>query len=103
MKISLTKIRQIDNGFEVSPRNVSVVVLDYYVEPKEATFVYTISPGNVQTGSGDQIIYDEKNSVKLEWPATVRNEFLIELGQTYGIFTRNQFVTQVTQQQKVTA
>jgi hypothetical protein len=92
--LSKPKIRQIDNGFEVAPRKVSVIVLDYYVEPKEATFLYTISPGNVQTGAGDQIIYDEKNSKKLEWPATVRNEFLIELGESYGIFTRDNFLTQ---------
>jgi hypothetical protein len=97
------KIRQIDAGFEVSPRKVSVVVLDYYVEPKEATFVYTISPGNVQTGAGDQIIYDANASVKLEWPATVRNEFLIRLGESYGIFTRDQFLTGIANQQKLTA
>jgi hypothetical protein len=96
------KIRQIDNGFEVAPRKVSVIVLDYYVEPKEATFVYTISPGNVQTGAGDQIIYDSKNSQPLEWPATVRNEFLTELANSYGVFVRDQLVTQVTQQQKMT-
>jgi len=100
--LSKPKIRQIDNGFEVAPRKVSVIVLDYYVEPSEATFVYTISPGNVQTGAGDQIIYDDKNSKPLEWPATVRNEFLNELGLSYGIFVRDQFVTQATQQQKMT-
>lgn len=94
------KIRQIDTGFEVSPRKVSVIVLDYYVEPELATFIYTNSPGNVETGSGDQIIYDAINSKPLPWPATVRNEFLIELGQAYGVFTRDQFMTQVTQMQK---
>lgn len=99
--LSKPKIRQIDNGFEVAPRKVSVIVLDYYVEPKEATFVYTISPGNVQTGSGDQIIYDSKNSDPLEWPATVRNEFLNELAISYGIFVKDQFITQA-QQQKMT-
>lgn len=96
------KMRQIDGGFQVSPRKVSVIVLDYYVEPKLATFVYTISPGNVQTGAGDQLIYDKDNSVKLEWPATVRNEFIIALGASYGLFTRDQFVSQVTEQQKKT-
>lgn len=100
--LSKPKIRQIDNGFEVAPRKVSVIVLDYYVEPKEATFVYDKTPGNVQTGSGDQIIYDSKNSDPLEWPATVRNEFLNELAISYGIFTKDQFITQATQQQKMT-
>jgi hypothetical protein len=96
------KIRQIDAGFEVSPRKVSVIVLDYYVEPKEATFLYTITPGNVQTGAGDSIVYDT-SSQKLEWPATVRSEFLIRLGEAYGLFTRDQFVAGVSQQQKQTA
>lgn len=102
-KLNNPKIRQIDGGFEVSPRKVSVIVLDYYVEPKEATFVYTRTPGNVQTGAGDQLIYDEKNSHKFEWPATVRNEFIIRLGESYGLFTRDQFVSQVAQQQKITS
>lgn len=97
------KIRQIDGGFEVAPRKVSVIVLDYYVEPKEATFVYTITPGNVETGAGDAIVYNKDESQKLEWPATVRNEFLIRLGESYGVFTRDQFVTGVAQQQKMTA
>lgn len=101
--LSSPKMRQIDGGFEVSPRKISVIVLDYYVEPKEATFVYTISPGNVQTGAGDQLIYDKNNSDPLEWPATIRNEFIIELGISYGLFTRDTFVSQVTQQQKMTA
>lgn len=99
--LSKPKIRQIDNGFEVAPRKVSVIVLDYYIEPEEATFVYTVSPGDVQTGAGDQIIYDQKNSKPLQWPATVRNEFLNELANSYGIFVRDQFVTQATQQQKI--
>lgn len=97
------KMRQIDEGFEVSPRKVSVIVLDYYVEPKLATFVYTIAPGNTQTGAGDQLIYDENNSQKLEWPATVRNEFLIALGESYSLFTRDQFLAQATNNQKMTA
>lgn len=94
------KIRKIDGGFQVAPRKISVVVLDYYVEPKEATFAYTIAPGNVQTGSGDNIVYDKKNSVPLEWPATVRDEFIIALGELYGVFVRDAFVAQLSKNQK---
>lgn len=97
------KIRQIENKFEVAPRKVSVIVLDYYIEPKEATFKYTITSGNVQTGAGDQIVYDKANSTPLEWPTTVRDEFLIALGERYGLFTRDAFVSQITSQQKQTA
>lgn len=88
------KMRQVDGGFEVSPRTVTVIVLDYYREPKEATFLYDISPGNEETGAGDNIIYDKK-SQPLEWPFNMRDEFLIGLGEAYGVFTRDQFVTQV--------
>lgn len=94
------KMRQIDGGFQVSPREVSVVVLDYYRPPVDATFVYTKSPGDVQTGAGDMLIYDKKNSLPLEWPFNVREEFLKRLGLVYGIFTKDQFLSQFSEQQK---
>lgn len=97
------KMTQIDGGYKVAPRQVSVVVLDYYIKPEKATFVYTIAPGNIQTGAGDQIIYDKTNSKPFQWPDTVRNEFIIRLGEAYGLFTRDAFVSQVTTQQKMTA
>lgn len=100
--IEKPKMRIINGGFEVAPRQVSVVVLDYYREPVEATFLYTNAPGDVQTGAGDQLIYD-RNSQPLEWPFNMRDEFLIGLGERYGLFTRDQFVTQVTTMQKQTA
>lgn len=93
------KIRQVEKVFQVSPRQVSVIVLDYYVYPKPATFLYTVVPGNVQTGAGDLIQYDPA-SISLEWPASLRDEFLIQLGERYGLFTRDSFVTQVAAQQK---
>jgi len=94
------KMRQIDDGFQVAPREVSVIVLDYYRPPKEATFVYDKSPGNEQTGAGDMIIYDQKNSQPLEWPFNIREEFLNRLGQAYGTFTKDQFLSQFSAQQK---
>jgi hypothetical protein len=102
-KLDSPKMRQIDGKFEVAPRLVSVVVLDYYRPPCEATFKYTISPGNVQTGSGDMIIYDKKNSTPLEWPFNLRDEFLIELGIRYSMFTKEQFLAQMSIQKKQTA
>ena len=86
------KITQINNGFKVAPREVGVVVLNYYKKPKEATFIYTNSTANLQTGAGGQIIYDKKNSQPLEWTPTVKNEFLINLGIRFGIYTREQFM-----------
>jgi len=96
-------IRQINQGFEVSPRTVTVVVLDYYRQPKKATFAYTITPGNVDTGSGDDLIYDKEKSQPLEWPENLRKEFIIRLGERYGLFTRDQFMFNAASQEKKTA
>jgi hypothetical protein len=93
------KIRQVDGGFEVLPRKVTVIVLDYYRQPKEATLLYTPSPGDEQTGAGDDIVYD-KSSQPLEWPFNMRDEFLIGLGEAYGVFTREQFLTQYNMQKQ---
>lgn len=95
------KMVQIDGGFNVAPRQVSVIVFDYYVEPEKATFLYTISPGNIQTGAGDQIIYDAKNSTPLQWPDSVRNEFIVRLGEAYNVFTRQEFWAQFSNKQKL--
>lgn len=81
-------------GFSVSPRKVSVIVLDYYVQPTDAVFAYTVSTPDVQTGSGEQIIYDQKNSVPLQWSPTLINEFLWRLAERFGITTKAQFLTQ---------
>lgn len=98
------KMLQIGSGFNVAPRKVSVVVFNYYVRPKTATFKYTKAPGNIQTGAGDQIIYSPAPvSTELEWPPTVINEFVIRLGERYGLFSRDQFVTAVSGQMKKTA
>lgn len=93
-----TKIAKI--SFKVAPRAVSVVVLDYYIRPTPCVFGYTKAPGNVQTGAGDQIIYNKNASTPLQWPDTLVNEFLWRLGERYGFFTRDQFMAQVSTQQK---
>lgn len=94
------KITQIEGKFKVAPRSVTVVVLDYYIRPKRAVFGYVVAPGNVQTGAGDQLIYQQNLSTPLEWPSTVVNEFLVRLGERYGFFTRDQFMAQMSTQQK---
>lgn len=92
------KTTEINEKFQVAPRGVSVVSLNYYVRPEPAVFGYTLAPGDRQTGAGAQIIFDEKKSVNLSWPVTIKNEFIIRLGEAYGIFTREQFLTSVNAQ-----
>lgn len=94
------KMTQYDVGWKVAPRKVSVIVLDYYKKPKEGTFVYTITPGNPVTGAGDFLVYNDQQSQKLEWPETVINEFVIRLGERFGLYTRDQFVSAFSSQQK---
>ncbi len=99
-KPKITQISVLDNnkqttsGFKVAPRKISVIVLDYYVMPTDAVFAYTTAPGNVQTGSGDQIIYNKSQSTPLQWNPTLINEFLWRLAERFGITTRDQFMTQ---------
>jgi hypothetical protein len=95
------KLTQLNAQFKVAPREVSVIVLDYYVRPTPAVFAYTVAPGNVQTGAGDQLLYNKALSKPFPWPTTMVNEFLIRLGERYGLFTRDQFMAQTSTQQKM--
>lgn len=93
-------ITQVNDYFRIAPRKVSVVVIDYYKEPTPATFVYTLSEGNPQTGQGDQIIYDKAKSVPLQWPEQMRKEFLEELKSWYIQYTRDSNYSNISAQQK---
>lgn len=97
--LSKPGITQINDGFKVAPRKVSVIALDYYVEPTPATFKYTIAPGNPQTGSGDQVIYDP-TSIPLQWPEQMRKEILEELRKWYSMYTRDQIGNSINLSQK---
>lgn len=89
------KITQFGDGFKVAPRQVSVIVLDYYKKPKAAKFAYTIAPGNPQTGAGDYLIYDLASSQALEWPESMIPYFLDKLQKVYAKFTRDPILFQM--------
>lgn len=83
---------------------MSAVVLSYYKNPTLAIFNYKLADGDRKTGAGAQIIYIPTGSKDLPWPATtVKNEFIIRLGEAYGLFTRDQFVSRFSTEQKMTA
>lgn len=92
--MSKPKMVQVNGGFNVAPRGVSVVVLYYFRLPKQATFAYTTTTANLNTGAGGQIVYDAKNSQKLEWGVNLKNEFVGRLLEKFGIVTRDQFIEQ---------
>ncbi len=93
------KMTQIDNGWKVTPRTVSIIVLDYYKQPRDGEFKYTVVPGNPQTGAGDFIQFDP-TSLPLEWPDSVLNYFLWKLATRYGLFIGNTFLSQFAKQQE---
>jgi len=100
--LAAPKITQIDGGWKVAPREVSVIVLDYYTKPVDGTFKYTLVPGDPQTGAGDFIQYDP-SSIPLEWNEVVLNYFLWKLATRYSIFIGNTFLAQFAEKQKTAA
>lgn len=98
-KLDRPGVTQINEGFQVAPRKVSVIALNYYINPSPATFKYTIAPGNPQTGAGDQIIFDT-SSAPIPWPEQMRQEFLEELKDWYILYIRDQVGNQISNSQK---
>ena len=88
------KILQTNTGMKVAPRKIGVIVLDYYTSPVDAVFAYDTTAGNLQTGSGDQIIYNKDKSTQLQWSYTLIDEFLWRLAERFGIATKDTFLTQ---------
>lgn len=91
-------VTQFDKGLKVAPRKVSVIVLDYYIKPAYAKFIFTIATGNPQTGAGDYMIYDKVASTQLEWPETMIPYFLERLSTWYSKYTRDAQLFQMSKQ-----
>lgn len=94
------KMTQVNSSFKVAPRDVGVIVLNYYKKPKEATFIYTQAPGSLNTGAGGQIIYNQSASEPFEWPSTVKNDLLDIIKDVYIGYTRDGGFEQINQSQK---
>jgi len=94
------KMTEINGGFRIAPREVGVIVLNYYTEPKDAVFAYTPTPGNVQTGSGGSINYNAAASVPFQWTKNVKVDLLKEIQEVYSRFTRDQILAGIQNSQK---
>lgn len=81
-------LTQNQSGFFVMPKNLGIIVLDYFKVPVKAVFNYTVD-GN------DNIVYDPNTSVQLEWPRTMKTEFLNRLLKKYGIYIRDTSLYQI--------
>lgn len=86
---------QFEQGFRIAPRQATVVIFDYYIKPAQATFKYTLAPGNPQTGAGDYIIYDKNASKKLQWREGMIPEFINRLSKVYSKYTRDSLLFQM--------
>lgn len=69
------KITQFSDGFKVAPKQVSIVVLDYYRKPVRAHWGY------VQVD--DYFEYDPNTSVQLDWVETMFGEFVDAIKPIY--------------------
>lgn len=97
------KMTQLNGKGKVAPRQVSVVVLDYYTEPINAVFGYTPVAGNVLTGSGGAITYNPATSVNFQWSKQVLPDLLNELKAIYFTYIRDGLGAQISNSQKKTA
>jgi len=86
-------ISQYDSGFKIAPKRIPYIIFDYLKIPVDATFAYTLGPG-------DQIIYDRDKSKKLEWNSLTKVEFLSRLGLKYGKFIGGQMVYEMSNAEK---
>jgi hypothetical protein len=83
---------QIADGFQVLPRGIGVVVLDYYRAPKRAVLDYTERP----VGADVYLDYNPASSTQLEWSEVMRPYFLYKIGKRYGLTIQNELLLQVT-------
>lgn len=86
-------VTQFEGGFKVCPRGLGIIILDYFKLPREAVFAYTL-------GTDDNIIYNAGASVQLEWGQSEQREFLARLQKRYGMFVREEFVYQASEQER---
>jgi hypothetical protein len=76
------KITQFEEGFKVMPKNIGVLIMDYFVLPDKPFMDYT-------TGANDEIIYNSAGSTQLQWSQTMLEVFLPQLAMRFGKFTQN--------------
>lgn len=76
---------QYNQGFKIMPRGIAYVTLDYLKVPRKCVFAYTLDVD-------DNIIYDQANSVQLEWPRSKAVEILSRLIVRYGLYVGNEMM-----------
>ena len=82
------KITQYDQGLKIAPKNLGIIVLDYYRKPIDGTFLYTITNPNAI----DEYLQFNTSSQPVEWSGVLINEFINRMGKKYGKYIREQFI-----------
>jgi hypothetical protein len=83
--VNSPKVTEYDKGFKILPKNLGVIVLDYFRLPVTPVFNYSL------TGQGTEneiIQYNKSGSTQLEWNPTVISDFLDRLEAKYFKFIR---------------
>ncbi len=84
-------IRQIEDGFEVEPGEVGVIIMEYYRKPVTPIFNYWLE----DIGPDVFFQFDPTGTVHLEWSETLLDVFIYKLGKRYGLTIRDQLLLAV--------
>lgn len=84
-------MRQTADGFEVLPKDLGVIVVDYLRLPVTPVFAYT------QREAGPDVFLDYKKegSTPLEWGEEMLPAFLVYISKSYGLSVRDELILQV--------
>lgn len=83
---------QTDTTYKIYPTSITSGELTYLRLPTEAVWAFTVDD--------DEPVYDEANSVDLEWDTTETNNIAMKLLSMYGISVKDQQVVNYAEQQK---
>lgn len=84
------RITQYDGGFKIAPAGVQLIILDYLKSPRACYFAYTIT-------TDDILQYDAANSIQLEWPNILKQEFLTRLSKKYAKYIQSPEIYQMAE------
>lgn len=96
-KISKPYLKLLDDGYQVAPKEVGVIVMDYLRKPVAPVFDYT----EEQVGEDVYLRYKKDTSKQLEWSEVLIPVFLYRIGKRYGLTIKDQLVLQVSNIDKI--
>lgn len=86
-----------DDGYQVVPKGVGVIVLDYLRKPGRPVFSFTVD----DQGENVYLRYNKDESKGLEWSEVLMPVFLYRIGKRYGLTIKDELVIQVSNIEKI--